>query len=140
MHRFKEITDTADGYHRVPRVERNDVRLLWHSDFWDGPRSGMLLYKGEECWFELFAENDDPREWYRRFAILRLSFDQLAEEHRWHELFRRCVGTHTDYNHEEERTIGAVRPREFHAEFYDEYRKRTPRDFSLCEVLGWFEG
>ena len=139
MLRFKDIADSADGYHRVRQVARNEVQLLWHSDYWDGPRSGMLLYQQEQCWFQLLAENEESQEWYRRFAILRLSFDQLVEENRWHELFRRCVGTHTDYNHDEERIIGAVRPQECHAEFYDAYGKRLPRDYSLCEVLGWFE-
>jgi hypothetical protein len=129
-----------DGIQRAPRIDRAEVRLLWHADFWDGPHSGMLLYRAEECWFEVFAESeDDAAGWYRRFAVLRLSLEQHAEELRWHELFRRCVGTHTDYGESEQRPAGALQPRERWAEFYDAYNQRTPPDFSGNEVLGWFE-
>jgi hypothetical protein len=64
---------------------------------------------------------------------------QLAEETRWHELFRQHVGTHTDYDESGQRQLGALQPRERWAEFYDAYQKRTPWDLSGNEVLGWFE-
>jgi hypothetical protein len=125
---------------RAPRIDYANLRLLWHDDYWDGPRSGMLLYHGEECWFEVVAESeDDAAVWYRRFAVLRLSPEQHAEESRWHELFRRCVGHHTDYDQSGQLPVGALQPRERWAEFYDAYRQRVPPDFSGCEVIGWFE-
>ena len=27
-----------DDYSRAPRIDGAEVRLLWHVDFWDGPR------------------------------------------------------------------------------------------------------
>ena len=129
-----------DGLRRAPRIDRSEIRLLWHADYWDGPKSGMLLYRGEECWFEVVAEADEDEDgWYRRFAVLRLTPEQRAEERQWHELFRRCVGRHTDYDESGRRALGALEPRERWAEFYDAYRERTPPDFSGSEVLGWFE-
>jgi hypothetical protein len=128
------------GLERAPRLDRAEVRLLWHADYWDGARSGMLRYRGESCWFEVIAENDDDAAgWYRWFAVLRLSPEQHAEELRWHELFQRCVGTHTDYDEAGQRPVGALQPRERWAEFYETYRQRTPPDFTSNEVLGWFE-
>lgn len=125
---------------RAPRIDWAEVRLLWHADFWDRPRSGLLAYRGEECWFAVVAEReDDGPGWYRRFAVLRLSAAQLAEEWRWHELFRQKVGVHTDYDERGHRSIGALRPREWWPEFYEAYRQRVPADFSRCEVLGWLE-
>jgi hypothetical protein len=128
-------------YLRAPHIDRADVRLLWHVDFWDGPRSGMLVYRGEECWFQVVAESkDDDTAWYRRFVVLRLSPEQHAEECRWHELFRSKVGVHTDYEAPEQRpAVGYLWPREWWHEFYYAYRQRTPPDFSANEVLGWFE-
>src|SRR5262245_51968463 len=92
-----EITG-GQSYLSAAQIDRADLRFLWHSDFWDGPRSGMLVYRGEECWFEVIDESEgDDADWYRRFAVLRLSKEQHAEEVRWHQLFREKVGTHTDY-------------------------------------------
>jgi hypothetical protein len=128
-----------DGCERVPRIDRAEVRLLWHSSYWDGPRSGMLVYHGEPCWFEVVAESEAGGEGgYRRVAVTRLSPDQLAEEQRWHDLFRQKVGVHNDYDERGQR-VWALQPVERHREFYEAYRQRTPRDLSGCEVLGWFE-
>ena len=131
----------ADDYLRSPRIEFAEVRLLWHADFWDGPKSGMLVYRGEERWFQVIAENEEdtaPR--YRRFVVLRLTPEQHAEECRWHELFQAKVGVHTDYDMQGRRPdVGFLWPREQWHEFYDPYQLRTPPDFSGNEVLGWFE-
>lgn len=125
---------------RSPRIDRAEVRLLWHADYYDGPKSGMLVYRGEECWFEVIDECEDPdADWYRRFVILRLSAEQLAEEKRWHELFREKVGGHTDYDDRGKRQVGLLHPEEKWKEFYDAYRERTPPDFSDNAVLGWME-
>jgi hypothetical protein len=144
--RFSEVLTLADitnreNYLRAPRIARDEVRLLWHTDFWDGPRSGMLVYRGEECWFQVFAESeDDNSNWYRRFLVLRLTSEQHAEECRWHDLFRTKVGIHTDYDEQQGRPAeGFLWPRETWHEFYDASRERTPPDFSRNEVLGWFE-
>jgi hypothetical protein len=129
-----------EGFARVPRIERSAVRLLWHAGYWDGPRSGMLEYAGEACWFEVVAESEEDGEgWSRRFAVIRLTPEQHAEELRWHELFRRHVGEHTDYDAEGGRRLGALRPREEWGLFYEAQRQRIPRDLSRNEVLGWFE-
>lgn len=137
---FAEIGH-PDAYRRAPRIERGDVRLLYHVDFWDGPISGLLVYRGEECWFAMVAESDPDRseECYRHFVILRLTAAQLAEEHSWHALFRQKVGTHTDDDGQGRRLPGALQPRDRWREFYDAYRRRTPPDFAGNEVLGWFE-
>lgn len=131
----------SDGHLLVPFAAKHDVRLLWHCDYWDGPRSGMLEYREERCWFELISENDDPDliQWYRRFAIIRLTSEQLAEEERWHELFRTNVGGHTDYDLDGREPGKGLRPREEWHRYYDFYRTRNPRDFSSNEVLAWFE-
>jgi hypothetical protein len=122
-------------------MENAELRLLWHADFWDGPRSGMLDYRGEQCWFQAVAESEeDGSTWYRRFIVLRLSHEQHAEECRWHELFQAKVGVHTDYDeHEMRPAVGSLWPPERWHEFYDAYKQRTPPDFSANEVLGWFE-
>jgi antitoxin (DNA-binding transcriptional repressor) of toxin-antitoxin stability system len=125
---FTDIS-APDGYIAVPQIPGDQVQILWHVDFWDGPRSGVLLYRDERYWFEVVAENDsDGGDWYRRFAVVRLTAQELAEEQRWEQLFREKVG----YNPE-------LQPRERWHEFYNPYKSRTPLDLSRNEVLGWFE-
>ena len=141
MTTFTEISKQPDGYRALPLVPREAANLLWFSDFWDGPRSGMLEYNDERCWFEVIAENedDDLTGWYRRFVIIRLTADQLAEEDRWHALFRENVGWHTDYLEEAPGRYEGLCPQEQHQAFYAQYQKRVPLDLSNNEVLAWFE-
>jgi hypothetical protein len=122
------------------RIPRQDVKLLWHCGFWDGPLSGMLLYRGEMCWFAMIVENeDDDESWYRRFAVIGLTSDQVADEQYWHDLFRTYVGTHTDYGVDEQRMPGAVLSQSNWNAFYDRYNERAKPDYSTRPILGWFE-
>lgn len=130
---------TADTYRALPQIPRADVSLLWHSDFWDGPITGLLLWCGERLWFQMIDESgENEAAWYRRFLLVRLSEQQLHDEEWWHELFRQHVGTHTDYNRADG-DPGTVHPQSQHAKFYAPYSKRVPLDLSQNEVIGWFE-
>lgn len=71
------------------------LRLLWHSNYWDGPLSGLALLDGrEKVWVE--AVVNDPRA-PRIFTVYRVPEALLAEREKWHDLFRKHVGGHTDY-------------------------------------------
>lgn len=119
-----------------PQVAESDVKLLWHGDYWDGLIDGMLLHQGEKCWYERIAENaNDDDQWYRRFVIVRLTPEQLADALLWHEMFQTHVGTHTDYDD----PCGSVRPREGMHLFYDRYKDRIQPDYSTNHILGWLE-
>lgn len=123
-----------------PQIPRSEVKLLWHCEFRDGPLSGMLRYAGEMCWYAMIIENEnDGESWYRRFAVIHLTPDQLADEQYWHDLFRQHVGTHTDYGVDERRTLGAVLPKAGWHQFYNKYNERIKTDYSTRPVLGWFE-
>lgn len=125
-----------------PQISDRDVRLLWHSDYWDGPLSGMLSYRGEKLWFSLVDQADGLRvAWYRRFAIVRLRPEELADECRWHDLFRQCVGHHTDYDENGRREIGALHPATTHDAFYNspDWLSRGDRDYRDRACVGWFQ-
>lgn len=117
-------------------IKRKDVKYLWHCGFWDGPLSGLCLYQGEKCWFDMVKEY---RNASRTFKVLRLTPEQLKEEEYWHDLFREHVGTHTDYDENERRDYDGVKPQVNWDKFYKhEDRDRKTRDFSKNEVLGYF--
>lgn len=137
MHKLPEFPAFGNGQ-MISRIDRTSVRLLWSSSFWDGAQSGVLVYRDERCWFQVIEENPGD-EWYRRFAIVRLTDEQLREECYWHDLFREKVGTHTDYDADGKRSAGELRPKEKSHEFYNAYKGVQPWDLSDSAVLGWFE-
>jgi hypothetical protein len=126
---------TLIEYAHLPQIAGEEVQLLWHHGFWDGPTSGLCLHQGRKLWFEMCAEGEEGDAFYRRFLLLELEKDQFDEEEHWHELFRQKVGKHTD--HGEKR--GAVLPRETWHEFYDEHDKREKVDYPTYTSIGWFE-
>ncbi len=131
------MASTITEYAHLPKVERSEVQLLWHSSFWDSPKSGLCLYQGRKVWFEMGAEADEDGTdgYYRRFLLLELSSEQLADEEYWHELFRQKVGTNCDHGE----PAPGLRPREMWREFYEPYQKRERTDYTRNRALGWFE-
>lgn len=122
-------------------IQFDDIQLLWHSDFYDGMLSGMLKYKRRYYWCQAIAENDNRDDnnplWYRRFAVISLTQEQIKEERYWHKLFRKHVGTHTDYQNN--KRVGKVHSIRDMSKFYTPFASRQERDFSSNEVIGYFE-
>jgi hypothetical protein len=137
MHKLPDLSDLG-GYAAFPRIHRSAIRYLWHSAFWDHAQSGVLLYNGERCWFQMIDESEG-NDWFRRFLVVRLTDEQMRDECYWHELFREKVGTHTDYDESGKRQVGELKPQEMWHEFYDAYESRQPLDLSRNQVVGWFE-
>jgi hypothetical protein len=113
------------------------VQLLWLADYWDGPIAGLARFAGREHWFEAepFDWDDPPSE--RRYWLYALTDDEVEDEREWHGRFQQHVGTHTDYDISGARDIGAVRPRSEWSKFYDEYKRRPPRDYTSRQPVGW---
>jgi len=107
----------------VPCIDRGNTKPLWVTDLSGGVlRSGLLEYMGAVCGYELVEEREEKMTVLRRFALLRLSPAQIAEEFRWREDVQRRVGGGRD------------------VAWWDElFRQRTRPDYSGCEVIGWFE-
>jgi hypothetical protein len=125
-------------YESLPRVQSDEIRMLWVHDYCDGPLSGMLVCNGRMCWYEcsdMTAEGGGEAVW--RYVIRQLTDAQAAEEERWQALFVEHVGDHFTFHDNGER--GTVSPRSEHAKFYGAYSKRAPIDYSDCPIVGWFE-
>lgn len=126
----------------VPKVPRDDVRLLWASGYWDGPLEGLAEVAGEQVWYCLAQEAPEEQAvgWFRRFWLVRLTAEQLARELARHQDFRTCVGTHFDYDADGQRD-GEMQSQAEWRKFYDKYGEddRAPRLLPDNEVIGWFE-
>lgn len=132
------------------------LRLLHHCSYWDGPITGRVMLDGEDgFWVEMREEHFQPRldlteecetcdcgphdacfTWSRLYAVYRLTDEQNRIETANHDLFRRFVGGHTDYDEEGQR-LGAVhQPREQWDGFYKADRERMS-DFDDSQIVGW---
>lgn len=123
------------------KLDPRDYEILWHSGFWDGPTSDMLRYEGNERWFNMIQENEasDAGQWYRRFAVVRLTPEQLDREHKVREDFARYVGMHSDYV-QGRRSLQGCQPKDQHHRFYDEHLEYCrSRNFENSEVIAWFQ-
>lgn len=123
----------------IAKVDFSETENIWVSDYWDGAISGMLEYQNELFWFEMTQENEEWKEgeWYRRFAIIKLSNEQIEKEFEVHEDFQRYVGTHFDGKQ-------LKTPPNFEEgkmnEFYDKHSEYVnSRSFEDNEVIGWME-
>lgn len=144
----------------LPEIKREDFRLLWYSNYWDGMLSGMLLYEGKKYWFSCFDEASDHASydvendidasgqlgWYRRFKIIELTENQLKEAEYWNDLFCKYVGVYTNYG-EDGKPLGrdfpryvdkhginfaiGARPPELHHIYYDIARQVYPETHSF---------
>ncbi len=134
---LSDLNQPSD-YLKVPELDKNEIRMLWHVGFWDVPTSGVLEYRGRRYWFQTTEDLQQSESADLKYLVVQLSERQLAEEEHWHNLFRQKVGTHTDYDEQGHREIGALRPGSSHHEFYNAYKQRARPDLSSNEVIGWY--
>lgn len=146
-----KLSDLPKDYlTKLPQIDEKEVRILWHNDYYDGPRNGVLLYQGKVYWFQiqddicdLLPHSDEVNEaeesGYNRFLVIELTDEQFQEEKYWNELFRQKVGTHWDYDENGNPIKGELRSGETWKEFYSAAKNRKPLDLSNNAVIGWFE-
>jgi len=130
----------ADSLNKLDKIDRHEVKLLWANEWWDGPISGMLMYRGEKCWFQLFIDPDDPEveKFPRQYLVIELSNDQLKEEEYWQTLFLEMVGSNNVWDEDGIRHTDRLKPLESRNEFFKLAKKRKPTDLSENRVVGFF--
>jgi hypothetical protein len=58
---FAEIAKPS-SYRALPLIPKDRLKLLWFDDYYDGPKSGLLLFNGEKCWYETINDSMDGPE------------------------------------------------------------------------------
>lgn len=127
----KEMTIPLSNFH-----EKDDTvhaYMLWHSDYYDGPISGMAEYKGKKVWFKWDKDVFEPLTDMRIFNLYELSDEEIEDEEQWHQHFREMVGHHCDYV---EGQKGRVKysPESFD-KFYAEGKERKARDYTNNKLV-----
>jgi hypothetical protein len=145
---ISELYETSDeGLSQLPagpsgtmdkalRVNANDVQILWHTDYWDGPLAGIAVYQGQKLWFQVIDREAEPR-----VAILHsLTGDQLQFEEDRHRSFQQHVGGHTDYDSSGKRTVCTLQPPSQWAQFYSAATAAAKRrSYETNPIIGCFE-
>lgn len=116
----------AKSTENLTKINFEELKFLFYSDWWDGPVSGLVEYKKQTCWFEVLKENDgsDPENYYRRYLIIELSVEQIDEFEFRQKLFEEKVGRHWTPDERGICNTRLVKPLETHHEFYDVFNKR----------------
>lgn len=162
------------------RQENPEYGVLYHLNYWDGALSGVCLWNGKKQYFdviheekksfyddwpewekycrendiEIFDDEDDGEIYYytdRIFGVYDTPNDVMEILDENHELFRKYVGTHTDYidgkrgvgariplrpDHPED--IGDLRPYDQHDNFYKAERRQANIDIKKWKLIGHF--
>jgi len=85
-------------YKDYPKLPEDDFKYLWDADWYDGPLSGVCLYKGREHWFHWIAESDNTSG-YRIYVIVELTDKEIEYYHYWHNLFLKHVENKPVHEH-----------------------------------------
>lgn len=131
-------------------------RILYHSNYYDGPLTGVMLAEdGERYWFKVNedtqfvrtgGDDDDPEYAPWRYELYALTADEWAAEDEAHAAFRELVGTHCDYDESGRRDLNGVshagRRHEFYGDpryFSDDVTRRRRNYFAEREPVGvWY--
>lgn len=74
--------------------EAKGVRLLWFTEYWDGPLAGVCEWDGSNYWFSKMLDH----QW---FLMYPLSEEEWRMESELHAIFQKCIGHYTDYVYDE---------------------------------------
>jgi len=159
MKQLKELREENGG----------QTRLLWHENYWDGPLTGVMLWEGEKCWFETYEDDfverplteEEIKDWadflkipveevdeedkidyepYRRYNVYRIPKETMEAIEYNHNLFRKYVGTHTDYDENGLRHHNLADYNEHHKYYNNrELHKKWEKDLDKWELIDKFE-
>lgn len=154
----KYIETYLETYQSFPKL--NNVKLLWHNGYWDGPINGVCNVDGNKCWYERIEDWNDknqyPHEddlsygdfsppWNRRYLVHKLSKKQYETILARHLKFNSMVGGHCDYDEDGKRTAFHYNDKITPAtsnQYYQEQKREEPYDPSPESedlIIGWFE-
>ena len=74
----------------LKRIRNNAIKILYCDDWYDGPLSGMCIYKGKYYRFGITDETYDKKDkdgdpiMERIYTVYKLPFDRLVYELAWH--------------------------------------------------------
>lgn len=123
-----ELTIPTTYMHDPDIVEH--ATMLWYSDYYDGPITGLAEYQGKKVWFNWFE--DAPLTDLRIYNFHEMTDEEVEYEEADHQRFRDLIGKHCDYGDKE----GSVNyTDESFEEYYHSPEKTIERDYTTNKVV-----
>lgn len=97
---YRELNN-ADSKYNLKKISEKEVKIISVDDFWDGPLSGECIWHDKPYYFQCFDQvdpNTDNDVWPRKFLLLSLTNDQLAENRRLQRLFEESLDSEVQRN------------------------------------------
>ncbi len=121
------------------KIEFNEIKILWESDYYDGPLSGILLYKNQKYYFDLEDQNNTPGlGWYRKFCIYTLTPEQLKTEEEKQKCFIENVSSERDYTVQEHITYPQEKWKIYNDKYGSDLYENSFLEYRKNEVIGYF--
>ncbi len=120
--------------------ELEKVKILFHSDVWDGPLEGLCEYESKIYRYETlemgeWIEKDD--EWSPRiYNMIEIEPWQLAYELYWHSLFCTNIASYTEYDKMLINPRFEIKNKDFYKKQKNEYKEI---DYSKNTIIGIFK-
>lgn len=118
------------------KVSSNDVRWHFTADYYDGPISGLALFRERLYRFCCFPE-DIPE--HHVYVLHELTAEELTEELRIKAKFETLVGTHWSFDLEGRPLPHSLRPEESYRRYYEEEKFKREVDPWDRPVIAWFD-
>lgn len=108
------------------------ARFLWHSNYYDGPLSGFILFNNEKCWFNMEEIDKNDHYHYRIYRLPDNIKKALECNQRYFEYF---VGTHCTYDYNGKRNAYDIKPKHHWPVYYHLLHKDVKLELEKYEVL-----
>lgn len=119
--------------------EIENVKMLYYSDYWDGPLTGLCEYENKYYWYDNTIDDEydeENEEWKPRvYNLKEIEPWQLSYELYWHSLFVTNVAAYTEFDKQliNDRFIIDIN---FYKKKKKEYKKI---DYSKNKIIGTFK-
>jgi hypothetical protein len=155
----EEVEQWVKSHYETPEIPFKSEDWLWANDWYDGPLSGIMTYRGQLLWFDWIDETDyevenyDGQHWFspRVYGVRNLSVTQVTNEIEQRYHCRKLFGNFGDLNIDDEAMDKllihfSIEPAKI--ETKEEYEAAYPGDFDnetffnygyrQNRIVGWF--
>jgi len=119
----KEIKKWAE---KAPLIPNEEIRILYTTEIYDGPREGIALWKDKKYYFYSYGDiKRKGNDWgVRMFAVIEMTAEQESEAEYWQDQLLKRVGPLNLYDENGEPVDANAKSDEEHENYWEEYQSK----------------